>query len=638
MGRDVADLGACWTVRVTFSSYITHKLFDFDAVTEISGALDEAWGGQGTDPLSDAGVASVNLQLSDANVPSLVPGRFVQVLTNGVPFFMFKIEGRPRYTQASPDGKHQEFLTYSGRGAGAAVFDEAIIQPEALLMDVDLDTSWRTWSFASINFPNSTTWNPAQEVYEYQDGITYGARVDSVKDLGVDPDDPGDDEVKLYPAPIGFPWPNAPKNGNGFAPTAAYDPVYWVIADGSAETDIGFHFFRGGFTLAGTQQVAIHATADNLFTMFLDGVPIIGEEEDTLVWKGWVPLTLTLPAGFHTVGFVFENIDADVDYNPGGALFDVIAVAVYPGDVETTLTLSLLTSGATDLVESFFSATIWPGWTVGQIIPDFVAENQALGFLTQYPGDTFSALTDSDGEDWDSIDPDTSSIYIPTWSQKVGDSGLDLLLDLYRAGHIDFHFQPDLTLDMWAAATTGGTPAVTFELSTPSVKGNIVSLERGEEKKYANALLVQWAHGWVWVRDTAEITAYGSAVGEMFSPDALPATITDAQRVGRIELASRERDTKVPILLGLEPRVQNEAPYEGLWVLGDYILTPDVDGDSVRQQALAIEWAQDDNGFAAWKLEMNVQWRSAPRELNDLLRSIGGKTLGQVQNHGVPKD
>lgn len=624
---------------MTWPSYITHKLFDFDAVTEISGALAEAWGGHGNDPLSDAGVASVNLQLDDPNVPSLMPGRFVQVLTNGTAFFMFKLEGKPRYTQASPDGRHQQFLTYSGRSAGPAVFDEAIVPPEAMLVDVDLDTSWRTWSFASINFPNSTTWNPAQEMYEYQDGISYGARVDSIIDPGVDPDDPADDEVKLYPAPIGFPWPNAPKNGNGFAPTAVYDPVYWVVADGVPdEQSIGFHFFRGGFGLAGTQQVTIHATADNLFTFFLDGVPVIGEAEDTLVWKGWIEVTLTLSSGFHTVGFVFENIDADVDYNPGGALFDVIAVAVYPGDVETSLTLSLLTSGATDLVQSFFSANVWPGWTVGQIVADFADEAQDRGSLTQYPGDSFGGLIDTAGNPWESIDPDTSSLYIPTWSQRVGDTGLDLLNDLYTAGHIDWHFRPDLTLDMWAAQSSGASPAVDFVLSTASVRGNIASLERGEEKKYANMLLVQWAHGWVWDFDLAEIADYGSAVEEMFSPDALPATTDEAHRIGRIERGYRVRDVKVPILLTLEPRNQNEAPYEGLWDLGDYIDVPDFDGSPSAKQTLSIEWQQDDRGFATWKIEMNARWRSPDREAMDLLRTIGGKTLGQVQNHGVPKE
>lgn len=616
---------------MTYPSAITAVLLDYDASTVITGALDEAFDISFMDELNGPGFGAVSLALSDPDADQLLSGRYVQIKTNTIACFTFKIEGHPEYHQIDQGEQVAQFLTAQGRGWGC-VFDEAITQPEPLLVGVDLDTSWRIWSFAAINFTNS--WNPAVETYEYFDGITYGARVDSVKDTGVDPDDPSDDVTKLYPAPIGFPWPNAPKNGNGFAPTAAYDPMYWVIADGApSEESIGFHFFRGGFTLAGPQAVAFHATGDNLWTLFLDGVPILGEADDTLIWKGWKEVTLELPTGFHTVAFVVENVDADVDYNPAGALFDAVAVAVYPGDVETTLTLSLLTSGATDLVESFFSATEWPGWTPGAIIIDWYTEVQARGALQQFAGDSFSGTVDTGADAWDNADPTSSSAFIPSFSLRIGATGLDLLNQLVEEGWISYHFQPDtpLTLDAWAGSSTIGT--VTSEAFAEGV--NVLGLERGQTKPYANALLVQWAKGNVWVEDTGEITAYGSRVEDLYATDA--ATLADAERLGRVELARRVIGAQSAILITVEPRDTTEAPYEGFGI-GDYVSVPDLDGDPTSVQVLSIAAQQGDDGFATWRMECNARWRSPAQEATDLLRSIGGKSLGSAAEHGVPKD
>ena len=452
-----------------------------------------------------------------------------------------------------------------------------------------------------------------------------------VENTGADPDDPGDDEVLDYPAPLGFPWPNAPKNGNGAAPTPTYVPTYWTLGDGAAEDDIGFHFYRASFTLAGDQEVKFTVTADNFYTLFLNGVPILGEFDNSLAWQEWKEITLTLPAGTHVIAAVVENIEADVDYNPSGFLFAAIAMAQYPGEVATTETLALLVSNAADW-SSTFTEDEWPGYIPSQIIDVCVDEAQARGALSHYTGHSFSELTDTDGNSWDSVDPESSTLYVPVLAVKLSENCGDVLRALHSQGWIDWHFAADtLGLDAWAQGAVGTATAVTFARGV-----NIGGLERGETQEYANALLIQWSGGFTEVEDAAEITAFGDRVEGFLHTDA--ATIPEAQRLGRVDIARRAFDERQAVLITIEPASSAECPYEGFG-LRDTVAIPNVaeDGtDTVR--VLAIHFEQDDQGYAKWRLEVNARWRAPEEEAMGLLRTIGGRTMGSVADHGVAKD
>lgn len=620
---------------MTYPSALTAELLDVDGVTVVSGALNYALPPRFMDELDGCGTGEISIGFYDADVDNMDAGMFVRVYTNSIPAFTFQIEGKPAYGQIKKGGKIEEIITASGRGH-MSIFEKGITAPEPLLVGVNLDTSFRHWTFASINFPNAGSWTAAVEHYEYKDGITVGLRIDSEIDPGPDPDTAADDVVKLYPAPMGFPWPNAPKNGNGFAPTPTYDPVYWVIAGNTPSLDpetIGFHFFRGGFSLAGTQSVVFHGTGDNFYKYFLDGVPIFEEQDDTVAWKQYKDVTLTLPAGFHTIGYVVENIPWEAGLaNPGGALFDAIAVSIYPGDTETTLTLSLLTSGATDLVESFFSPDTWPGWTPGQILDDWTAEVMARGAIYPFGTGTYTGTLDSNGDAWASANADIVGPYVPTFSQKIFNTGLDLLNDLTSGGWIHWHGQPDsFDLDAWGGASAVGVDsgAVFSEAN-----GNIRALERGQSKPYANSLLVQYANGYVWATDTAEVTAHGSTVEAGFTSDAV--SEADAVLDGLTEIQQRKSTSNEAILIEIEPRDATEAPYEGFTV-GDYITIPDKHDDPILQQVLSIVPDADDDGNAFWRLEVNARWRSPEKEAEDLLRKVGGATYGSVGDRGVPR-
>lgn len=617
---------------MTYARDVTAQLIDTDGITVISGVLDDAFGIVFMKELNGFGTGTCSLALSDSDADDLTRGRFVQILVAGTARFTFKIEGSPQYHQIDIGEESTQILTVSGRGWGC-IWEEFVVYPDGGL-DVShvLDYSYRLFSFASMTFPNISGWGPAQEMYEYFDGISYGARVDSLIDPGADPDDPADDVVKLYPAPIGFPWPNDPKNGNGFAPTPTYEPTFWVCADGAPdEQSIGFHFFRGSFTLAGEQDTKFMITGDNLFTLFLNGIPILGEADDTLVWKGWKEVTLTLPAGEYVVGAVVENIDADVTYNPGGLLLAIVAVAIYPGDIETTDTLALLTSSAADLVGSFFAADEWPGYSPSQIIDVVGDEAQSRGAIPAYVGSTVAEFTDSNGNDWDSLDPDTTLEFVPTFSVRLGSTGGDVLRQLHDEGWIDWMFQGDsLTLDAFTPLSLGGASAATFTAGT-----NITGLERGESKPYANVLLVQYANGFTESEDLAEVIAAGGRIEDVYSTDA--ATVDEAQRLGRVELVRRAVDANPAVLISIEPSSAADCPFEAFDV-GDNVTIPGAFAGTQVVQVLSISCEQDDEGHATWRMELNARWRSPEAEAIDLLRTIGGKTLGSAANHGVAKD
>jgi hypothetical protein len=613
---------------MSYPRAVTAQLLDFDASTVITGVLDQAFDIQFMDEMNGFGTGSCSLPISATDSNEVVRGRYVQILVAGTARFAFKIETTPQYSQIASGEEFDEILTATGRGWGC-VTEEAIVYPETGL-DLPLDYTYRLFSFASFYFANDGAWGPAQELYEYHDGVAYAVRVDSVLDTGADPEDPLDDVLTLYPAPIGFPWPLAEKNGPD-GPAGEYIPTYWTIADGAAEDDVGYHFFRGTFLLSGSQATNFHVTADNLFTLFLNGVPILGEADDQMMWRGWKEVTLELPAGLYVVGAVVQNIDApDIPYNPGGFLMDAVAISVYPGDIETSLTLALITSDSG--WDSYFAEDEWPGWTPGQILTQLAEEAQARGALTQLNDMTWGDFGDSEGGDWDSSDPETTIEFIPTESFRVGQNLGDVLHQMTDEGWIDWHFRGDaLDWDVWAQQTIGDVSGVSLQRGV-----NLLGLERGESSPYANALLVQYANGFTVVENATEITNYGTRVEDIYTTDA--ATIEEARRMGRVELRRRAIDGRAAVLVEVEPTSTTDCPYEGI-VLGDYIDIPNQDEDGEdSMQVLSITCTQDEFGWAQWRLEVNARWRSPALERSQLLRTIGGKTMGSATDHGVAKD
>lgn len=606
---------------------LSADLYDTDTTTLVT-ALDGAFGMGFIDGYNGFGSGNCSIAMNDSDRAACTRGRFIAIKVGGVRRFTFRIDAKRTATARRP--KTGNVLVMTGDGWGC-VWNNGIVDVD-VPAGADLDPSTRNWSWASPNFPNAGGWGAPTELYEYKDGVAYGARVLKVQSAT---DEITDEPIyDLVPAPLAFPWPWAPHNGDGFSPTPTYVPTYWTIADGSTETAIGWHFFRGGFGLAGTQLTKFTVTADNLFDFHLHGIPALSEEADLLMWTGWKEISLELPAAFWLVGMMVENVYVpDLTSNPAGLLFAAIAMAIWPDEVEMSEGIGLLLSNAADWV-SYFATTLeeWPGYTPGQILQEFIAECQARGEMTQHAGETFTDFTDSNGGDWDSADPDTEMEFVPWFAMKQGETGGKLLEQLHQEGWIDWHFKPDtLTLECWAQGSGGVSSGVSF---VEGVNIGEDGMERGPTRVYANRLKVQWAKGFVWVDDLAAQASFGAVVADTLSTEA--GIAEDAERQGRIELARAARDADVAIRIAIEPAGSGDTPYVGFEV-GDYVTVPTDDGGTEEVQVLSIGCNTDEKGYAIWSLECGHPWLSLDQAQGKLLRSIGGKSMGTLGDLGVTK-
>lgn len=603
---------------MSYPQVVTASLYQANGSTLVT-ALTDAFGITFMDELSGYGTGALSLSLTDSNADELTSGRIIKISVGGTVRFVWRIEGNPDYSQVDLGEEYAQILTASGRGWGM-MLEDGIIYPEFDLT-LPLDSAWRLFSFAAPSFPNGGSWPVSTELYEYHDGVAEGLRYVAIADA--------DDVVSYYPSPVGFPWPNSPKNGNGLSPTPTYIETFWIWPSAAAEDDVGYAFFRDTFTTVDPQPITFSVTGDNLFTLFLEGVPILGEDNDELMWLGYKEVTVNLPAGTYQMAAVVQNVSAPaLAFNPGGFLY---AAYVSASDVggETVAWVHAQVSNAE--WTSHFSATTWPGWTPGQIIQKLIDEADTRGSL-QIPAGlatSFTALEDTDSNDWDSLDSATTSIYIPSFAIEVGKTIGACLTQLHEEGWIDWHVRPTgPTLDVWTAGEVGSASGITFAAGV-----NITRLERGATKPYANALLVQWSKGFVEVLDAAEITAFGSRVEDVFSTDA--DSLEDAERMGRIELDRRAQSARAAIVLGIEPVSAADAPYEA-FQLGDTIVIPNEAGTGTEtKQVLSISCQQDEEGYAIWTLEVGKRWMNKNREIGELLRNIGGKTLGSASDHGV---
>lgn len=624
------------------------ELLDTDCATIIADFDDEADGRafdiHFTDELNGSGEGSCNVPLSHPDIIEIYSGRYIRAWAvpdddpgDEIIAFSFRIEGNPEYRQVDQGEEVSQFVSVSGRGSGV-MLDDAIVQIEDTENDdkLQLDYSYRQFTAFSYWYPNDGDWVLPEALYEYKDqgAAELRGRLQGVVDNAGTPDDTSDDVVNIYVAPIGFPWPLAYHNGDGFDPTPVYDPTYWFIAgDAADEYEVGYHFFRGNFDLDGEQEISFFVTADNWFTLYLQGVPILGEDADMHMWQGYKEITMVLPAGFYVVGLLVHNPEVVSLAHPGAGLFNAIATSVYPGDVETSLTLSVLSSNDSEQWLSHFEATEWPGWTPGQIMLQLIQEAQTRGSLVAYSDSQFGDFLDAALGPWDSVDPDTEIEFIPTFSVRVGTGYLSVLEQLFNEGWVDWHFNHQTNeLQMWAQGTVGETKSTQLVAGTG---GNIRGLVRGASRPYANALLIQYASGFTDVEDAGEITAFGCRVEDFLPTDA--ATAVEAERLGRVELQRRIADSRAAVLVDIEPLTggdNGDCPYFG-FALGDYIDIPQIDGVGVDTlQVLAITCDTDAENYAVWRLEANARWRAPAVEVEGLLRQIGGKTMGSPVNRG----
>jgi hypothetical protein len=567
-----------------------------DAVTLLAKAFDISWYDEEDGP----GHGTLSFPLSDSGAAQLLPGRYIQIydIDTTDARFTFMIEGNPDYRVIQEGEDFEQTMTVEGRGWGCA-FDKVIILPSAAL-SVRLDTQWRLFSFASPDFPNAGSWTSADELYEYLDGVSYGFRYQQAPD-GL-----------LYPSPIGWPFntslniydPDSP-------PGADYVDTFWIWPTGE-ESSLGWAFFRNTWTADDDNIYTYAVTGDNFFTLFLEGIPVLGEADEVHCWLGWKDESTFFEAGDYSIAAVVENPDWPVALNPGGFLQNI-----YKLGLNNLPELHVLSSDSSWTCLFVDAGGYWPGWSPGQIIDTLILESAGRGCLISYDAHTFSDTTDTNGDAWRPADPDFDSPYIPSFAVSVGSTIMAALDQMADEGISHWHVHPDtLVLDMVRARAPSPSSAATLNGT------NLRALERNATAPYANALLVQWENGYVWVEDAGEITAYQDRIEDIYSSDA--ASEADAIRLGKTELARRAQAGYPSIVAVVEPVSTTDCPYEA-FVVGDYVTVPAVGGGTEVVRVLAIAADHDDEGNARWTVEMNAKLEVPERRTNDLLRTIGGR-------------
>lgn len=603
---------------MTYPRTVTVQLLDYDGTPVAGDPLENGFRVNWYDEEDGPGRGSCSLSLSESGSAELLPGRYINCLVEGTVRFTFKIQGNPEYKIIERGEEHDQIIEVSGEG-WAVDLDEVITYPE-YAQNFVVNTTWRLFSFASALFPNAGSWTSAVEYAEYLEGVTT-AQCYGHQQLAPD--------GLWYPSPIGFPYPTNPYNLSGGVPTASYEESYWIRTDDQPVWDsTGYYFFRNEFTLSEFTAVTFTVTGDNFFTLFLEGVPILGEnidEGDSWMWQGWKEHQMFLPAGTYTVAAAIYNISfTDLgggpinrppcpaegfagglsDNNPGGLLF-----VVYEAK-EAEAPVHILSSD--DTWDSHYEEEYWPGWTPGQIVQQLIDEAIARGGLSIYDSSTFGASTDSDGDDWRPLITGYDRPDIPTFAVPVGSTLLEALNKLVDSGFIHWHIQPGTqVLDIYRGREPTPVSAATLAGGV-----NLRAYERNATKPYSNSLFVQWEGGYETVTDAAAVTAYGTQSEGMYQTSA--ASPEEAILWGETEVARRAQAGYPSIVAVIEPSSAADCPYEAFGT-GDYVTSPD---GVVRVKSIAC--AQDDMGYAVWTSELNAKMRVPERERFELLKQIGG--------------
>ncbi len=611
---------------------VSAQLLDYDGSVMPGEPLLNAFNVNWYDEEDGPGRGGITLSLTEPGSADLLPGRYVNCMIQTAEEtpqvrFTFKIEGNPQYDQIQQGEEHDQVVTVQGRGS-ACVFDEAIIYPEFAL-NFSLETTWRLFSFASALFPNGGDWGPAVELAEYLDGVI---EADCYGHWQLAPDG------LAYPAPIGFPWNTNPFNLVAGVPTANYQDTWWIISDNQPDyASTGYLFYRGEFTLAELTYVTFDVTADNFFTFFLEGVPILGENialGNHLMWQGWKPKGIWLPAGTYTVGAAVYNVSfTDLgggprvqpacpaqgydgsarDGNPAGLLANIYVA----GDAVTAPTPILMTDSSwTAYYDEFF----WPGWTPWQIVDQLITEATARGTMTVYGSATCTDDQDSEGLDWRPYDTTYDRPDIPQIAFETGSSIMQALITMKQKGWIHWHVRPGLPiiLDIYRARL----PVAPVAVLSLAEGTNLTEYTRNATAPYANALLTQWEGGAVPVEDAAAVVAYGTKVEGSFSTNA--GSPDEAELSGNYELYLRAQERFPSIVARVEPTGYADAPYQGFRT-GQYVEVPDESGGTEIVRVLSIGCQQDPLGYAVWTCELNQKLDVPQRRNEQLLQQIGGK-------------
>lgn len=370
------------------------------------GALLGSWGKSWNDLLNDGGAGAVNLALTDPDIAHIVEGRLIRFDLDNVARFTAVIERIHRQAVAQGE-EHDQVVNAGGRGH-IALLEDAVVYPEL-----------------------GAGWEPSSELRYFN----YASKYIDVSAWAT----PVDTPLSLDPVwdPEGFPDPGA---GH-----------IWDRLTNNVGVPAGDCYFHSTF-VSGDQIVSVHAHADDLAELWIDGV-FVGAVTNV---GASAPVMMSVPvrvsAGTHTIRVKATNLN----------------------DLKATFRMTVMNEDHTTVLRHT-DATNWkvlaypaaePGFTVGKMVRHLLAEAQVRGALAGW-GRSFTDTRDADGVAW----PTNQAFFF-----RTGLDYLSMLRELSEKHDVDFAARPNgLALRLWHNAGRGAPTAVAF---TPGV--NITDLAHEE--------------------------------------------------------------------------------------------------------------------------------------------------------------
>jgi hypothetical protein len=533
---------------------ITLKIYDGTApatlLAEVTTANNRRWLHQ----LNDSGVGQFNLHANDAaltaNPDLLAYGNIARFAEDATDRFAFLIEDRD-IAPAGPGEEIDRDWAVSGRGV-LALLEDAVVYPETAL--VANTSRQRRFDFTAIAY-DDTTWVAATEI-QRQDAGTPFTRYNG------------------YPGG----WPDG--------------AAYWIWSQAlSPPGPTGTHpagtsYFRKQFTLASASDIAIFASGDNGFRLWLDGEIILEGTEDLYVWQRTYRINLVLQAGTHQL--VAEGTNkpkADGYSGPGGVLVSVMEIDVTAAPTGVVFARTNNTWKALD-----YPADV-PGMGLGTILRILVEEAQVRGALT---GITlgFADLTDSKGAAW-SQDPDIAL--------DIGTSLLDVV-ETFVEQFIDIEMTPALELRAYNKGTLGDdlTGSVTLEIGT-----HFEDLRSDGQGHLTNSVLARDNTGLLTVKEDAASLAARKR-REVYVELATAPTEPRAQLISDeilVEFAAPS--------IQVTGKVVKDSGVYTTWGPGDMVTAPDSRGDPTATNIVSIAVEEDEAGNPIYSIEA-MQTDAAP--------------------------
>jgi hypothetical protein len=596
-----------------------------DRVGAVVGSLDGYVSCEWQDVLNDDGSGTIVLPYGHPMIASATPGCQVRCSYYGLEAFTFVVPDGAEIEAVADGEESAQTVTLSGPGRAALLERAMIYSPKGLAEA--FNAQHRLFSFASPDYPYIDGFASDSYVHtewhgrDNPDPITGVGTTRWMTNIEYTTVLRGEDDVVeniWWPAPVEWPIPQA----------------NWIWGTFDSEI-VGRNYFWRQFTINAEVNAGIFVTGDNGWTLYLDGLPILGEDRYDHTWAEFKVLETKLPAGTYTLAAVVENWPWPPQYdNPGAFMCGVVPltssgetfpIAEVGLDIPPTPSEPTRSGkNAVDVANFLITDGTWkslaypleePGWSAGDIVRAMVAEAQARDALDSWL--TAWNESDSGGDEWP---------LMAMFSAPIGSSVRDLLRSLVDQGVVDWDVLPgDMVLRMFNQSPAGVNVGTAFAVTGDIATQEIVAQTFSPQNEPVTRLLVKWSEGYFQVEAPAEAAVWGWQEG-FVTIDA--ATQQEAERRANV-LLEAIKEPRWSVVVTVDALEANRPYYA--YRKGDRITVPDENGAPKAYRVMSISVVADDYGKAGVVLELDSQLLTRFRDEDNLIRLLGTAVVGNTK-------